>query len=515
VKVTFVLPDVYDYRNFDWKGWFHHGIGALSASLKQAGHTTSLLHIAQPPTEFDFVSRVTLEQPDLLAFSATTNSFESVAEWAGWIKRSGLKIPVIVGGVHVTLCPEEAINVPAIDMICVGEGEVPLTELCQRMEAEGDITQIGNLWVKRNGEIYANAPRPLLRELDQLPFPDRDVFAFSDLFNESQGMATMTASRGCPFDCAYCSNHAVREVLGRYHYVRFRSVDSVIAEAKHILAHHPGINAFHFDDDILFMKKSWSQEFAQRFSSEIGLPFTCNMRPDMIDEETVDLLKKAGCNRVIMGVESGNEYVRREMLNRKMSQAQIENAFRLCHDAGIKTKSNNILGLPNESVEAMLDTIKLDARLRPAEVARYIFYPYPNTKLHGVAQELGLLSGRTATDYVSDTILLHKSATRNQIIMFVRYFRLMSRMYQAVDRLPPLVADHALHLVDRLFTQRWLPLVTNPAYGALWYLYARRERFLSRARHGLNGLKSVVHSWNGLKNDAHGLREFWNRKHER
>lgn len=478
MRVTFIYPDLLE--GAAWRGYYYSGIGILSAVLKQAGHEASLLHVTQPIDRATFLAR--LEErlprsgPRLVGFSITSNMVPFLREWSGWIKEAWPETLVIAGGVHPTLVPEETIALPHVDLVCVGEGEGAIVELADALEAGRPPTGIRNLWWKRpDGTVERNPLRPLV-DLDTLPFPDRALYDYPNLHHERLGEATMMVSRGCPYRCTYCCNEALREVyrgLGRP--VRFRSVPLVIAELRQVLVDYPFIRRFVFDDDILPLRRDWFREFARRYAEEIGRPFACNLRPNLADEEVVGLLKLAGCDEVRFGIESGNDEVRNGLLRRELSREEIVRAFELCHRAGMKVFSFNIVGFPGETVSQMLDTVKLNAAVR-ADVTRVtIFYPYPRTPLHRLSEEMGLLTDRIVTDYATDTVLGFDKIQRNRVVFIRRYFPILARLYRFVKRLPR-PFERAL---DAFLSARWTVVTLFYAANKL-YDWVRGNPVLDR-----------------------------------
>ena len=246
MKITFIYPDL-EPQVMDWSGYFYHGIAMLSAVLKKQGHQTSLIHITQPVQKSEFIDKIRKEAPELIGISTTSHMFALVKTLASWLDETGMNVPTICGGIHPTIAPEEVIGTNGIDMLCRGEGEFALIELCRSLENKGDISDIKNLWIKQNGAIIKNPLRPVVEDLDSLPLPDRTIFAYQDLLCERQGLGTFMASRGCPFDCAYCCNHLLRRIYGREGKpIRFRSVDNVIAEIQQVVKRFPFINRLVF-----------------------------------------------------------------------------------------------------------------------------------------------------------------------------------------------------------------------------------------------------------------------------
>lgn len=472
MKVTFVYPDICsDYP--DWPGSFYFGIASLSSVLKQEGHQIYLFHITQPIDKHEFIDRIKTEDPDLIGFSSTSHHFSFIRKFASWLVEAKIKVPTIYGGIQPTIIPEESIRIDGIDMICIGEGEAALTELCLRMESKEDVRGIPNLWVKIDGTITRNELRCSLEDLDKLPFPDRSIFNYENLFDEREGTAVFLASRGCPFSCTYCSNHVLRKIYGKQaNSVRFRSVDNVVEEIRQVVDKYPLIKMINFHDDILFLRKKWAEEFAEKYRREIELPFICNARPDVTDEKMVDLLKRAGCSLVKFGLESGNEKIRFEILNRHMTNKQIENAHALCKRAGFKTFSFNMVGIPYETPRTILDTIKLNASLGVDYMQSTIYQPYPGTKLEELCREKNFLGSEDlGTSFFSPTVLQLNTVSPSQILMFKQYFRILKCYYQALQNLPPKISNVLIGLSDRILSFNATSKILNLLFVPLSHLY--------------------------------------------
>lgn len=474
MKITFVYPDVLLHRP-DWTGYYYHGIGSLSSVLKDAGHQTSLIHITQPVERREFMDMVKRESPDLIGFSSTSHMFPLVKTFASWLAEEKTGITVICGGIHAAIAPEESIAVNGIDMICRGEGEAPLLELCRKMAGGEDISTIRNLWVKRGGEVIRNPLRPLMDDLDKLPLPDRDIFDYPNLYSEREGRGSFLVGRGCPYDCTYCCNHLLRKIYGTEGKpIRFRSVGNTIDEIKHVVRKYPFIHTLIFDDDILFLKKAWSEEFARRYSDEIGLPFTCNARANLVTRETVGLLRKAGCCHVKFGLESGNEHICNDVLNRQLTNEHIRKAFALCKEAGLLTESFNMVGIPGETPGAILDTVKLNAAIKVDKMQVSIYQPYPGTKLAELCEQKYSLKARDlASDFFSPSTVKLDTLSASQTLMFRDYFKVLVRYYQGVLRLPAGVSRAVVKISDAVLSSVLVSKALNLIYHPLNYLYRR------------------------------------------
>jgi len=482
MKVTFIYPDI----SIGSRGKFYPGIASLSACLRQARHKTGLLHITQPLNKKEYLDLLEKECPDLVAFSSTTNTFPYVVTFAKWTKDYA-DVPTICGGIHTTLAPEEAIKTEGIDMVCLGEGEKALVELCTRLESKAEITDIENLWLKRNGKIYRNPLRPLIQDLDTLPFQDREVFNYRETYDmKVWRRGIFMASRGCPYKCTYCSNYALRQAYeGKGKYVRFRSVDNIISEIEKVVNDYPGIEYIAFHDDILPLQRRWFQEFCEKYPQRIKLPFQMNGRADLLDEEIIKMAKAAGCKQISLGIESGNDFIRENVMSRGLAREQILKAFSLCHQVGIETYSYNMIGLPFETVRMILDTIKLNAQVKPRVMQVSIFYPYPGTDLYELCKKHDFLTAKSQDSYYEDSILALNTITANQTKFLFRFFHLLVRFYTDIYRLPQVISpiiEKAVDVAIPLTTSRALLPFTLVTYPALRGVYRGSRKAIGLRR---------------------------------
>lgn len=482
MKVLLIYPDVL-YHYHAWSGHFYIGLASIAAVIKRGGHQVGLIHITRKtPERREFLDSVVQHAPDLIGFSATSPMFPMVRELAGWLADAQLGIPVICGGIHSTIAPEEAIATRGIDMICRGEGEEVIAEVLDRMSCGEAVDEIKNLWVRRKGEVIRNPVRPPVSDLDSLPFPDRGIFDYRSLYRERTGTAIFMASRGCPYNCSYCCNHLLRKISPGGKAVRFRSVDNLIMEIHDVRGKYPFVNSLVFDDDILFLDRAWSAEFAERYSSEVGLPFTCNARADLTDERTVALMKKAGCWYVKFGIESGNEQISNDILNRHLTNEQIRKAFSIARQAGLTTGSFNMVGVPCDTVSTILDTVKLNAQLGRHLIQASIFQPYHGTNLAEFCQEKQLIKGGIGTDWFSSTILELPGVTHAQILMLRDYFKVLVVAYRSLGKLPLGLSRPLTALADKMLSLRATATVLNGLYIPLEAIRQWTLTMLSRAK---------------------------------
>ena len=446
MNVLFVYNDIEDMKNYH--GYIYLGIGYLASFLKKEGINVELLHVTKPLSKEEFIGRLPRKRVDLVAFTATTNRFPLITEWANWTKESRETI-TICGGPHPTLQSKDSLNSCGLDMICIGEGERALLELSKRIANGDDVSGVNNIWTKKNGLMQTTPIGPLIEDLDSLPIPDRELFDFEQRSEGREKTCRIIAIRGCPYNCTYCCNHSIRNIYpNKNNYVRYRSVANVIEELKILRNRYPFIESFNFIDDILPLNKKWFLEFVQQYKREISIPYICHCFPLLIDRETVKLLKESNCIQVQIGIESGNEYNRKIVLNRKVSNERLVNAFHLCREFGIRTYAYNMLGIPYETKEQMLETLKLNA-LCGIEVSQTsIFYPYQGTELYNISRDSNLITARNLETYFSDTQLNFKEDERIFINFMCKYFKYLLMIYIRINNLPSFAARFFTILLD-------------------------------------------------------------------
>ena len=405
------------------------GLVSISAVLKNKGHKVDLFDttfIIDEPFEkiiSRFKEKINNFEPDILLVGC--RSLE--ASFTAKLLKSGneKKIPVIIGGQHPTVSPERVINSEVVDFICVGEGEEAILELIEKLEKNEDETKINNIWAKKDGKIFRNPVRPLMKNLDELPFPDWNLFDARHV--DTRG--TFETSRGCPYSCTYCVNDYMQSLyggVGGYH--REKGISRTIEEMDQFLTNFPQVNDIWLIDETFTLKndrvKDFCQQYKKRIKDKFNVPFGCMTRPEVLSEEKVRYLKEAGCKKIAMGIEIGNEKYRKEMLGRQMPQQSIINAFRLAKKAGIHTYSFNMVGFPNETRKDIFSTIDLNRKGEVDEIQCTIFYPFEGTRLKKFCEEHDILdkSGKAVASYYEMPTIKNPNMSKDEIQGLYRTF---------------------------------------------------------------------------------------------
>ncbi len=379
----------------------------LSALLKDKGHQVNAETFAEE--QYNRVFQ-TIEGfcPDIISVSTTFGVHYRYLPLLKEIKNKYPDLLVVVGGAAPTFNPE-IVELPGIDIICRGEGEYPFLELLDALEKKKPYHEIKNLWVKKEGNIYKNGIRPFLteEELEALPFPDRSLF---DCFPylKKMGIKSVMAGRGCPFNCTYCYNHELKKMApGKY--VRFRSPQRVIEEIEYLIKTEEKVDYIAFQDDIFVLNKDWLKEFAHLYKARIGLPYKCNVFISCVDEEVCEYLKMSHCREAIFGLENGNEKLRKNILNKKVSNKTIEKNGLLLRKYGFQVVTQNIIGIPKETNASVCDTMDLNKKIKVFLANMYFFVPFRGTWLGKYAAQNGyrLKNPELPFDFQDRTALIY------------------------------------------------------------------------------------------------------------
>lgn len=486
MKVALVYPDYAPSKTLaapaDY-GFYAEGISSVAAVLEQTGHDVTLVHLLGRPERDEFEAKLKEAAPDVVGFSSRTTIWPEIRRLAG-IAQEATDAPVVAGGVHAILAPEEVAASPEVDIAVVGEGEYPLLELCEALTADRDWRGIDNLWFREDGALRRNPTRPLIEDLDTLPLPAYDIYDTDILYDVAIDTGPVMLSRGCPYMCTYCCNHQLKRAYPNYRrYARFRSPARSIEYIEHLRTTFPNVKYLNITDNILPLEREWFFEFIGLYKERVGLPFACRYRYNLVTRDILEALAEAGCYLVHFGLESGNEDLRRTVLNRRISDEETEEAHRLCREAGLATLTYNMVGLPHENKARFLDTVKMNARVRPNRIVLSVFYPYPHTALHQLCEREELLA--PAFDYESESYLVQEGFPEAQVRFCQAFFVPAIRYYQLLGRLG--AAGRALARVsDALYKSRWLPhgaLVAAAKVGR--GLYEGTKLFIRRRMPGL------------------------------
>ena len=317
-----------------------------------------------------------------------------------------MKIPTIMGGVFPTFAPILCLSHQEIDMVCIGEGERAIVDLCERMEKRLPYDNIANIWIKMDGAIKKNPIGPPTN-IDENPLLDLSLFDQSRLYRPMQGkvwkMLPVETHRGCPYRCAYCNSPSQFDLYKREtgcSYFRKKCFDSI---RKDLLYFRDVVKAeaFYFwADTFMSYKDREFDQFVEMYS-DIKLPFWCQAFPETIHEGKVKKLMDVGLFRIGSGIEHGNEDFRLRVLKRKVKNETMIKNFKILNKLGLPYSVNNIVGFPTETREFAMDTIEINRQIDSDGANCYSFSPFHGTPLRKMCEELGYcepgLIARSAT----------------------------------------------------------------------------------------------------------------------
>jgi anaerobic magnesium-protoporphyrin IX monomethyl ester cyclase len=377
-------------------GWISHGLASLSAAAKAQGHEIDLIDLRALDGWDHFREILAERDPDVVGVTMMSVDYNPARQVVAIAKEVNPGIITVIGGPHVTIALEDSLRIPHVDYLVMGESEVSFPRLLQLIEG-GD-----------------PPPHRVLRgatpDLDAIPFADRDLFLDEwhkwgyDIdspevpFVEElpPPFATIIAGRGCIYNCAFCKP-GEDYLFGKR--TRRRSVDNVIQEL-HMLVEKYHLASFMFHDDCLTEDREWVMEFTDKYIAEgFSLPFFCQTRADIVvkHEDMVARMAKAGLRGYFVGFESGNDRILK-FIRKGTTAEQNRQAARVCRKYRIAVWANYMLGLPTETKEEVMDTVRLVKDIDPDYYSPAFFTPHPGTDLYDYVVEQDL---SRITDYDS------------------------------------------------------------------------------------------------------------------
>jgi anaerobic magnesium-protoporphyrin IX monomethyl ester cyclase len=342
------------------------------------------------------------------------------------LSKVGLKV---FGGPHATVAPDEVMGIA--DIAILGEGEETFEELLKGLVNGGNIENIAGSWIRKNNKIIKNKMHNLIPNLDTLPFPYWKIFNdihFYDSyikihFKGAKAIGTFESSRGCPYFCTYCSNDYTRSLYkgkGKWH--REKSIKRLISEIKQFRNDY-SLNGIYWIDEVLLTNIERLKEFKELYGSKIGVPFIFMERPENITNKKASLIREAGAEIVSIGIESGDDNIRRNILRRYHSQETIVSAFQTAKKCGLTTHAFTIVGLPGEEKQSMEETYKVLRKSQPDSVQTTIFCPLKGTMLFNQVISEGLFDQDMPMpeNYYDRSTLKFSESKKNEIYRY-QYF---------------------------------------------------------------------------------------------
>ncbi|HAF96479.1 MAG TPA: hypothetical protein DER10_03575 [Elusimicrobia bacterium] len=423
MRILLIAPPFYQFIGF-YNRYFPLGLAYLAAVLKERGHEVSV-YDSDTNINPDKMNFAVLEQsypkylkavadeahpvfegikqklnkfnPELIGISAWTTYVASSMKTAEICKKWNASVPVVMGGPHISIKGEELLRICAdVDVLVRGEGEETLPELATLLQTKkfipDELKKVNGIAFRAPEGITTTPDREFARNLDAMPFPARDLLVHKDAY-DCEDMGLLMTTRGCPFACTYCAT----TIWGRK--VRSRSIANIIEEVKSVAARY-GTKQFAFKDDSFTINRARTLAFCEALIKEhLNINWECNARVDSLDAELLARMRKAGCNSIKVGIETGSERILK-LVNKNITLEQCRQAAKALRDSGIHWTAYFMIGLPTETKEDMNKTLSFMKELRPDFASLSVYEPFPGTKLYDIGVEMGLVCPeRTREDY--------------------------------------------------------------------------------------------------------------------
>jgi radical SAM superfamily enzyme YgiQ (UPF0313 family) len=364
------------------------GLLYLASYLKeQTTHKVEVLDAQIEKLSYEALrERIRLASPDLVGIQAFTFTLIDAILVARLVKEVNSKIIVCLGGPHPSIYPQETARFSEVDFVIKGEGEYSFLALLKALEGLISLNRVPGLYYKEGSQIISGPPQDFIKDLDRLPFPQRQMLPFKRYYSvlaRHQPITTIISSRGCPFKCLFCD----RPHLGKA--FRSRCAQDVVDEMETCL--NLGIKEIFFYDDTFTVDRKRALDICDEIiGRRISVNWDIRTRVDLVDRQLLERLRRAGCLRIHYGVEAGTEKILR-VLRKQIDLRQTQEIFKISRQLGITTLAYFMIGSPTETGDDILETINFAIRLNPDFVHFSVTTPFPGTELYRQGLERGIL----------------------------------------------------------------------------------------------------------------------------
>ncbi len=367
-------------------------------------------------------SAITEFAPDVVGISSKTQNFPSAMKVARIAKECNRDTLVVLGGPHATLSTKTALDCPDIDVAVLGEGEMTLVELLKARQRGAALSEVAGLAYCQDDRVVFTPPRAYIPDLDELPFPAeaaprilRDYESYP-----AEAFGYVFSARGCPYSCTFCESKAIWSQT-----TRWRSPENVVGELKALMDR--GVKYVYFDDDTFGINPRYIKDLCGLIETECpGLKWGCEITVGVVKERSAEYMRRSGCVRINIGVESGNNQILRSV----KKGHTIEKAYAavdICQQKNIEVGAFFMIGFPEETEETLRDTLTAIERINADTIMLSIFTPYPGSELFQVCKELGVVD-----DNFDITIYNHQSP-ENCFTAFIPPERFKELVQEAVS----------------------------------------------------------------------------------
>ena len=372
-----------------------------AAVLKEAGHDVKLEDaVALNRTTEDFLKDIRKFRPKLVVMETSTPSIVNDSRIAARVKGMLPNTKIAFTGSHCSALPERTLRESVADFVCIGEYDYTLRDLACALENKGSLKNVDGIAYLKGKRFVRTRPRALIKNIDELPWPLREQLP-NDVYSDTLMTSPLTfivTSRGCPYRCTYCNWPST--MFG--HMIRRRDPVDVVDEVEHCVKKYR-LKSFKFFDDTFTVNKEHVKKICNLLiKRKIKTPWICNARVDTLDEDTMRLMKKAGCRLMKIGVESGNQKIL-DWVKKGTTIPQIKAFFRLARKVGIQTFGSFMIGYPQETDKTIRQTFRLAKEIKPDMAQFVILQPLPGTELYRWMESRGMIPKKVKWDkYITD-----------------------------------------------------------------------------------------------------------------
>ena len=402
MKILFIDPPYINFEGIKESGGhmlpLSFGYLAAYARKKIPGLEFEVLDCEVEGLDYQQIKkRIEGTKPDIVGMTAPTPPMKHVYKISEIVKEIYPNVPIVLGGLHPTVLPERTMkDGEKIDFIIVGEGEVTFVELLQALKSNRkEFSDIAGLGWRKDDKIVINKRRELMPDLDEIPLPARDIFNLKLYYPpptkkvSEENTTPIVTSRGCPFNCIHCIPRILWQGC-----VRYRSADNVVAEIEECVNKY-NLREFYFCDEIFTVNKKRAIEICNKIiEKKIRIYWICFSRANTIDSELVRVLKKAGCRKITIGLESGSQKIL-DLMRKNTTVQQGRKAVEIIRKEGVEVYGNFMLGNIGETVETIKETINFAKSLDLDNATFFITSPFPGTDLYQIAQKLDHIDQNT------------------------------------------------------------------------------------------------------------------------
>jgi len=378
------------------------GLAYLASVARNEGFNVKIIDSLAENLSFNELEKKIKEyDPDVVGITSTTTSIPDAYKVAEISKRINPNVITVIGGPHVTFVPELTLKEsPYIDIVVRGEGEEIFKQLLHNLDKGKKLSNIRGITYRENNRIRSNPPMPLIKDIDNIPIPAFDLLPMEKYQFGKKRFGVIITSRGCPFQCIFCSSSLQFGKKWRAH-----SVERVIEELK-ILHDEFKIREIEFLDDTFTLSKKRAQEICKAIIQEgLDISWSASSRVDTFDLDTAVYMKKAGAHTIYFGIESGSEKTLK-FIKKGITLTQAIDAVKIAKKAKLRTLGSFIIGFPYEKEEDMRKTIRF-AKFLDVDFAQFtVATPYPGTELWNIAVTKNLLLTKNWRNYTTTKVVM-------------------------------------------------------------------------------------------------------------